>query len=129
VAPDLSGTRRTDGPRLRKRASGVCSRYRARRLLLSQAKQEARHALVFQGAVAWLAPRHLGETPLLKPLEEYRTLLDEAIVQREWIETVLAEQVILEGLGEAILNRIEKGLAKRAALFGRLPLGSSPFML
>jgi hypothetical protein len=90
------------------------------RFLLSQAKQEAMHALVFQGAVAWLAPRHLGDIPLLKPLEEYRALLDQAIVQREWVETVLAEQVILEGLGEAILNRIEKGLAKRAAPFGPL---------
>jgi hypothetical protein len=35
-------------------------------------------------------------------------------------ETVLAEQVILEGLGEAILTRIEQGLAKRDAPFGRL---------
>ena len=36
------------------------------------------------------------------------------------LETFLAEQVILEGLGEAILTRIEEGLAKRAAPFGRL---------
>jgi GNAT superfamily N-acetyltransferase len=36
------------------------------------------------------------------------------------LETVLAEQVILEGLGEAILTRIEEGLVKRAAPFGRL---------
>ena len=92
----------------------------ARQFLLSQAKQEAMHALVFQGAVAWLAPKHLGETPLLKPLEEYRALLDETLARNDLVETLLAEQVILEGLGEAILNRIEKGLAKRAAPFGRL---------
>jgi hypothetical protein len=36
------------------------------------------------------------------------------------LETFLAEQVILEGLGEAILTRIEEGLAKRDAPFGRL---------
>jgi hypothetical protein len=32
----------------------------------------------------------------------------------------LAEQIILEGLGEAILNRIEAGLTKRDAPFGKL---------
>lgn len=90
------------------------------RFFFNQAKQEAMHALVFQAAVAWLAPRHLGDTPFLKPLEEYRTLLHDGLVRRELVETILAEQVILEGLGEAILNRIEKGLAKRAAPFGRL---------
>ena len=36
------------------------------------------------------------------------------------METILAEQVILEGLGEAILTRIEGGLVKRAAPYGRL---------
>ena len=32
----------------------------------------------------------------------------------------LAEQIILEGLGEAILKRLEAGLLKREAGFGRL---------
>ncbi|MDF0645146.1 MAG: hypothetical protein P0111_14040 [Nitrospira sp.] len=91
-----------------------------RRFLLSQARQEAVHARVFQGAVAWLVPRYLGETPLLPALEEYRKLLVDALSREDLIESVLAEQVILEGLGEAILTRIEAGLIKRAAPFGRL---------
>ena len=92
----------------------------SRRFLLSQARQEATHAVVFQGASAWLAPRHLGDAPFLPALEEYRKLLDDALVRNDLLETFLAEQVILEGLGEAILTRIEEGLAKRAAPFGRL---------
>jgi GNAT superfamily N-acetyltransferase len=92
----------------------------SRRFLLSQARQEAAHALVFQGAIAWLAPRHLGDTPFLPALEEYRKLLDDALARNDLLETLLAEQVILEGLGEAILTRIEEGLVKRAAPFGRL---------
>ena len=91
-----------------------------RRFFLSQACQEATHALAFRGAIAWLAPRHLGNTPLLPALEEYRKLLCDALARKELIEAVLAEQVILEGLGEAILTRIEAGLVKRAAPFGRL---------
>ena len=92
----------------------------SRRFLLSQARQEAGHAVVFQGAIAWLAPRHLGGTPFLPALEEYRQKLNDALARQDLLETFLAEQVILEGLGEAILTRIEEGLAKRAAPFGRL---------
>jgi hypothetical protein len=92
----------------------------ARRFLLSQARQEAAHGIVFQGAIAWLAPRHLGDAPFLPALEEYRKLLDGALARQDVLETFLAEQLILEGLGEAILTRIEEGLAKRAAPFGRL---------
>lgn len=93
-----------------------------RRFLWSQAKQEAMHAVVFQGAIAWLAPKQLRDTPFLPALEEYRAILDEALARRDLTETFLAEQVVLEGLGEAILTRIEEGLVKRAAPFGRLRL-------
>jgi len=59
----------------------------ARRFLISQARQEAAHALVFQGAIAWIAPRHLGDAPLLPALEEYRTVLNAALVRKDLLET------------------------------------------
>jgi hypothetical protein len=90
------------------------------RFLASQARQESAHAWVFQGAIAWLAPRHLGDSPFLPALERYRALLDGALRRRDFAETLMAEQLILEGLGEAILARIEEGLAKRNAPFGHL---------
>ena len=93
---------------------------RRRRFLLNQARQEAMHAWVLRGAIAWLAPRHLGANPLLPALERYRALLADALARRDLAETLLAEQIILEGLGEAILSRIEAGLLKREAPFGRL---------
>lgn len=93
---------------------------KTQRFLLSQAKQEAMHARVFQGAIAWLAPKHLRDIPFLPALEAYRQMLNDALACRDLTETFLAEQVVLEGLGEAILTRIEQGLAKRAAPFGRL---------
>ena len=91
-----------------------------RRFLFSQARQEAMHACVFRGAIGWLAPKHLGDAPCLPAMEEYRAMLGDALNRQDLFETVLAEQLILEGLGEAILTRIEEGLAKRAAPFGRL---------
>jgi hypothetical protein len=90
------------------------------RFLLNQARQEAAHAWVFQGAIAWLAPKHLGGSPFLPALEQYRVLIEDALQRRDFPETLMAEQIILEGLGEAILARIEEGLAKRNAPFGHL---------
>ena len=90
------------------------------RFLLTQARQEAAHAWVFQGAIAWLAPKHLGDSPFLPALERYRALLHAALQRGDFAETLMAEQIILEGLGEAILARIEEGLEKRNAPFGRL---------
>lgn len=90
------------------------------RFLARQARQEAGHALVFRGVVTWLAPKGVGAPSFLPALEEYRALLEDALMRKDLVETFLAEQVILEGLGEAILTRIEQGLAKRGAPFGRL---------
>ena len=91
-----------------------------RRFLRSQARQESYHAIVFQANIAWLAPRHLGTCPLLPPMGRYRVLIEDAIRRGDLAETLMAEQIILEGLGEAILVRIEEGLAKRNAPFERL---------
>lgn len=110
------------------RMAHACAKQQARvvvdrkmqRFLATQARQEAMHAVVFQAAIAWLAPRHLGTAPFLPALEQYRSLLDEALTRGDWIESILAEQVILEGLGEAILTRIEVGLEKRQAPFGNM---------
>lgn len=93
---------------------------KARSFLTTQARQEAMHALVFRGAITWLAPRHLGGTPVLPALEQYRRLLTEALERGDWLESLLAEQVILEGLGEAILTRIDAGLEKRQAPFRKV---------
>jgi hypothetical protein len=90
------------------------------RFLRSQARQELAHMMLFQAVIGWLSPRSWGRGAALVPLDRYRLLLESAIQRHEFLETVLAEQVILEGLGEAILGRIEAGLVKRGAGFGRL---------
>ena len=55
-----------------------------------------------------------------KHMNQYRQLVEAAIVRQDFAETLLAEQIILEGLGEAILKKIELGLVKRGAPFQRL---------
>ncbi len=88
--------------------------------LAGQARQEKYHAMAFQGAIRWLSPRVQQPPPLSKHMNDYRNLLESAIARRDFTETLLAEQIILEGLGEAILKKIEAGLVKRGAPFQRL---------
>jgi len=88
--------------------------------LEGQATQEALHATVFRTARRWMAPGHQNRLSSLEPFEEYTALLQSALKRRDFLESILAEQVILEGLGEAILFKLEDGLQKRNAPFRRL---------
>ena len=91
-----------------------------RRFLLAQARQEAFHARIFQGAVSCLAPRGISSGPSLLPMTRYRALLEDAIRRRDIPETLLAQQVILEGLGDVVLDRINAGMTERGMGFARL---------
>ncbi len=88
--------------------------------LAGQARQEAYHAIVFQGAIRWLTPRSYPTSYISIHLNHYRQLLEAAITRQDFAETLIAEQIILEGLGEAILKKLEAGLIKRGAPFQRL---------
>jgi hypothetical protein len=90
------------------------------RFLAGQAKQEGRHALVFQWAIRWLAPRGPQSLVISHQMNQYRRLLMTALTRGDVAESLLAEQIILEGLGQAILQRLETGLLKRDAPFRKL---------
>lgn len=92
----------------------------ARRFLLAQARQEGFHARVFQSAIGWLAPKGVSAPPGLAVMERYRRLIEEAIERGDLAESLLAQQVILEGLGHVVLSRIDGGMSKRAIGFSRL---------
>ncbi len=88
--------------------------------LEGQAKQEASHAIVFRTFRLWIAPRHRRTFHQNEPFEEYTALLMAALDRKDFFESILAEQIILESLGEAILQKMEAGLMKRRAPFQRL---------
>lgn len=91
-----------------------------KRFLMGQSRQEEFHAHSFKWAIKWLAPRHVGPVPYLEPLEEYRLRLSASLQRKDFVESLLAEQIILEALGEMMLKKIEAGLVKRNAPFQRL---------
>ncbi len=53
-------------------------------------------------------------------MDRYRQAIEQAVLRGDLAETLIAQQVILEGLGEVILRRMEVGMAKRGAGFFRL---------
>jgi hypothetical protein len=91
-----------------------------RTFLLGQARQEGFHAVSFKWAIGWLAPRHVGNVPFLQPFDQYAKRLHAALQRDDFAESLLAEQIILEGLGEALLKKIEAGLSTRKAPFNKL---------
>ena len=91
-----------------------------RTFLFSQARQEGYHAVSFKWAIGCLAPRHVGGVPFLKPFDLYSQRLHTALRRKDFAESLLAEQIILEALGEVLLKKIEGGLVKRNAPFKRL---------
>lgn len=98
----------------------LASHAASQRFFAAQSRQEAFHVTVLDGAVRWLSPRGVHSDVALKPMEEYRRLIDEALLRRDLAETVLAQQVILEGLGEFTFERISDGISHRGLGFRRI---------
>jgi hypothetical protein len=88
----------------------------SRKFLLSQSSQENYHRILFDKAVLTLTPKGAKPNPANKPMLKYQNLLNDAIATGQYAETLLGQQVILEGLGEVVLENIDKGMSNR--MFG-----------
>ena len=92
----------------------------SRRFLLSQARQEAFHAKIFKAGIGILMPRGIGDAMGKKSMQDYRRLLESALDRGDAAESLLAMQIILEGLGDIALNRISAGIPDRGLNFKRV---------
>ena len=75
------------------------------KFLMGQARHEALHAKLFAAAQRWLTPSHQNNQ-LLAPLENYQQCIATAIQQGQIAESVFALQILLEGMGEVVLQRL-----------------------
>ena len=110
------------GERLAQRSAGwqsaLARDFRASRFFRSQARQEAMHARVFDTFATWLDAPHLALAPC--PYDSWETRIDMAAAAGNYLETVVATQVVLEALGETLLGRLDAGLDRAGAGFKRL---------
>ncbi|MBK9115329.1 MAG: hypothetical protein IPM22_06745 [Betaproteobacteria bacterium] len=90
----------------------------AARFLASQARQEAMHAAVFDAAAAAL--RVPADAIDDAPYAAYEARLAAALDRGDFVASVVGTQVVLEALGDALLARLDRGLAAHGAGFVRL---------
>ncbi len=102
------------------RQAGMAKDPGARRFLLAQAQQEVFHARIFQSLIDNLVPKGVKAPPGLAVMERYRACLMDAIERRDFAESLLAQQVVLEGLGQVVLTRLDAGVTKRGLGLARL---------
>lgn len=93
---------------------------KSRRFLIQQARQERLHAAVFRRAQRWLAPRVSQTLPTLAAVSRYESLVHAALARGDFDESVVALQIILEGLGDVVLHNVDAGLSRRGLGFARL---------
>lgn len=100
------------------RQARLCRAPRARRFFALQASQEALHATVFHVATTLLAPRrHSLLTPAFAVLDDYRRRLESDLAAGDLDASVVGLQVVLEGLGDVVLKRLNPELNRHGARF------------
>lgn len=100
--------------------AGLTDDARARRYLLRQAAQERIHARVFATVRGMLVPgrrRARFESPAMA---QYRAVVEAALAHHRLAESLVATQLVLESLGEVVLERLGAGMAAEGINFARL---------
>ena len=100
-----------------RRQASLLDDRRAQRFLQTQARQESAHALLFRGAADWLAPKQWFTTP--PALRDFGDSLQRALSRNDLTESLVASQIVLEGLGEQILTRLNHGMDNHGIGFSR----------
>lgn len=88
-----------------------------RRFLNAQASQESLHAHLFNGAVKVLMPKGVALAPAMQQMQRFQEDINASLGRGELVPSLLAQQVILEGLGETILTCMDGGIRKRRYKF------------
>jgi len=94
------------------RQAKLCDDRQMKRFLIRQSRQEKFHAMTFHSGILFLAPKGVN-TPAKKHTELYGALLDDAISNKDLLSSVIGLQVVLEGMGEIALSRLDFGMKTR----------------
>ena len=98
--------------------SGLTEDRRLQRFFVAQARQEASHCRIFDTAATVVGAPALRLSP--DPYSTFDSAISRAAARHRFSELIVATQVVLEALGEALLARLEAGLVRYGAGFGSL---------
>ena len=84
------------------------------RFFATQAKQERQHAFLFQHGAEWLTPKVSCRPQTIKGFDAFENKLATALQQNRLTESIIAQQIILEGLGEITLEKISISMESKS---------------
>ena len=95
------------------RQARLCDDVTMKRFLLKQSRQEKFHAITFQSAILWLAPKGVSK-PAEKQMQQYESILTAATDNNDLFNSIVGLQVILEGMGDITLSHLDTGIRQRS---------------
>ena len=103
-----------------RRQSTLATQQYMQRFFLSQSRHESAHVWVFENVARWLDAKAAPVNPAVLAILDYGRLVEDAIECGQLDEAILAQQLILEGLGDVVLDRVSFGIGQRALGFERI---------
>ena len=85
---------------------------------LRQAQQEQHHAKVFNRVILCITPR--GPKRVSPTLQRFRTRIEHACRRNDLVETLVGQQIVLEGFGGLVLEKIDRKFDQRKLGFKRI---------
>jgi len=98
----------------------IFSDSKIRRFFANQARHEHFHAQVLKAGIGILMPKGVDKPMVSAAMNHYGRLLAEAFARNDPMETLLGMQVVLEGLGDVTLQRLDAGFPARGGGFRRV---------
>ena len=86
---------------------------RVAKFLRSQARQENFHAQTIQAGILWATPKAHRQKVSSPAMETLYRRCCQAINEGRYAESVLAVQIVLEGMGETVLRAIDSQMEQR----------------
>ena len=85
---------------------------------LRQARQERHHAKVFNRVILCISPR--GPKPVPATLRQFRARIERACRRNDLVDTLVGQQIVLEGFGGLILEKMDRKFDQRRLGFRRV---------
>ena len=85
----------------------------------TQARQERQHAFVFNRSLQWLSEKNFQQINY-SGLYAFEKKLANAFDRNDLAESIVAQQLLFEGLGEITLHKVSAGIEDRGFGFQRL---------
>ena len=96
----------------------LASKHSMHKFFATQAKQEKHHAFIFDSAVHWLKPKRFKRINY-SGLNAFENKLSNALKSKRLTESIVAQQLLFEGLGEITLSKVSVAIERKGLGFER----------